>query len=104
MIEITSKELETKIENKESMIVMFHSIVCEKCQTQKGILDYHKLNIYGVECDDNPDEIITKFGVDIVPHIRVYHFGNPIWDKEDAIGPLDLEIVKTHEKSIKTKL
>lgn len=74
-------------------IVLFYSKYCKTCEAEMTILDAKKISYFGICCDDDPNLYIEKFGVDLIPELRIYENGKVVWKKADLLKPEEVEFV-----------
>ena len=82
-MEITSKELQEKINNGEKMIVDFYANWCGPCKVMKPIYEKvskelqtnnSNVNLYTVNVDENRELAVT-LGIRSIPTIKVFSDG-----------------------------
>lgn len=100
MIEIDKVELAKKIIGKENFIVLFFSKLCDVCETEKTILNYHLTNYYGICVDGDEDFFIKYYNLDLLPELRVYRYGDVVWSKTNIIQPDEIGVIKNHESHL----
>lgn len=100
MIYISVEDFKAKIENKESFIVLFHSALCDKCEKQIEMLEKNSIQFVSIECDSNPEQVMTECDVDMIPEIRVYRHGIQLWNKINLTTLDDIEVLKNHAKHL----
>lgn len=100
MIYISVEDFKANLEKKESFVVLFHSALCDKCEKQIEMLEKEKLPFVSIECDSDPEKVMTVCSVDMIPEIRVYRHGIQIWNKINLTTLDDIEVLKNHAKHL----
>lgn len=89
IMEITSKELQEKIENGDKIVVDFYADWCQPCKAMKPIfekvskqntVEKSEVQTYTMDVGNNRD-ISIKYGIRSVPMIKSFNGGNVIETK-----------------------
>ena len=89
-MEISSVDLQQKINNGEKIIVEFHASWCFPCQTMKPIFEKvarentSEVQMYTMDADLNRD-VIMGLGIRSIPTIKIFNAGQVV---ETKVGVL----------------
>jgi len=95
-MEITSVELQKKINNGDKVIVEFHADWCRPCQTLKPLFERvsrentSEVQMYTMDVDLNR-EIAMGLGIRSVPTIKLFNGGNVV---DTVVGVLQEQQIK----------
>jgi len=101
-MEISSKELQEKINNGEKVIIKLSGEWCGPCQMLKPIFDKVEkenttgVQLFSVDVDDNRDFAVS-LGVRSVPTIKVFNGGENV---ETKVGLIDENELKRLIESV----
>ena len=82
-MDLTAKNFDSIINNKDTVLVDFHAQWCGPCKLQGNILTAfeekypNKFTIAKLDVDDEPS-IVQRYGINTVPTLIVFQKGEPV--------------------------
>ena len=95
-MEITGKELKTKIENGEQVIVDFWANWCMPCKifkpTFEKVAESSQIPMYTMNVEYN-GEYAVELGIRAVPTIKGFNNGGEVYSKSGILSETELKVI-----------
>lgn len=95
-MEITGKELKSKIENGEQVIVDFWATFCGPCKMYKPtfekVAESSEIQMYTMDVEQN-QEYAVQLGIRAVPTTKAFNNGGEIFSKPGMLSENELKSV-----------